>query len=191
MSRCFTAYAADWNRAGPSGAELHQSCSGDSMVCVTPWFVTHQGQFQCKHSKQSPHNFICSCRFILCHLLQLQVSSGMFHRLDFLIKMAKRECCFLNFHVQFSCDSYSGQGTPMTFFSSRNLWLGHNPVLIFRTKSTALLVLTASPCQSCQSWEDEIKGKGTSKVSPVRGETFQHCTFHLGKPVLGKKLLLP
>lgn len=105
----------------------------------------------------------------------------MSYRLDFLIKMvpsSKGECCFLNFHVQFSCGSYSGQGTSTTcsIASAQGICdlVTIQDMLIFRTKCTALLVPAASPRQSCQSWEDEIKGKGTFKVSPVRSEAFQH-----------------
>lgn len=107
----------------------------------------------------------------------------MSYRPDFLIRMvpsSKRQCCFLNFHVQFSCGSYSGQGTSTTCsIASAQGTCDLEPIqdmLIFRTKSTALLVLAASPRQSYQSWEEEIKGKGTSQVSPVRSEAFQHCS---------------
>lgn len=68
----------------------------------------------------------------------------------------------------------------LVVFASANGICDLEPIqdmLIFRTKSTALLVLAASPRQSYQSWEEEIKGKGTSKVSPVRSEAFQHCTI--------------
>lgn len=89
------------------------------------------------------------------------------------------ECCFLNFHVQFSCGSYSGQGmsTTCSIASAQGICdlVTIQDMLIFRTKCTALLVLAASPHQSYQSWEKEIKGKGTSKVSPVRSEALQHC----------------
>lgn len=107
----------------------------------------------------------------------------MSYRLDFLIKMvpsSKGECCFLNFHVQFSCGRYNGQGTSTTcsIASAKGICdlVTIQDMLIFRTKSTVLLLLAASPRQSYQSWEEEIKGKGTSKVSPVRSEAFQHCT---------------
>lgn len=107
----------------------------------------------------------------------------MSYRLDFLIKMvpsSKGECCFLNFHVQFSCGRYNGQGTSTTcsIASAKGICdlVTIQDMLIFTTKSTVLLLLAASPRQSYQSWEEEIKGKGTSKVSPVRSEAFQHCT---------------
>lgn len=64
----------------------------------------------------------------------------------------KERVFLLNSHVQFSCGSYSGQGTSTTCsIASANGICDLEPIqdmLIFRTKSTALLVLAASPRQS-------------------------------------------
>lgn len=152
VSRCFTALLLTETELSPQdlsctsaavGTARSMSFHGLSLIEVS----------SSANTANTAHTILFTAEIYFMPFTQLQVSSGMSYRLGFLIRMvpSSKRCCFLNFHVRFSCGCYSGQGmsTTCSIASAQGICdlVTIQDILIFRTKSTALLVLAASPHQ--------------------------------------------